>query len=87
MITELWNVGRAIGFQVNKVYKINEYRTLVAKQTSLRKSSDNLVALKQRDAELADLIALETRILDLETQIQNLGVSVGEFDSEFEFVR
>ena len=43
--------------------------------------------LKEFDAELADLIALETRILDLETQIQNLGVSVGEFDSEFEFVR
>jgi hypothetical protein len=86
VIAELREVGRAIGFQVNKVDKTNEYRTLVAKQTSLRKSNDNLMALKQRDAELADLIALETRILDLETQIQNLGVSVGEFDSEFEFV-
>ena len=42
--------------------------------------------LKARDAELDDLIALESRILDLENQIQALGVSVGEFDSEFEFV-
>lgn len=86
VIAELRQVGRAIDFQVNKIDKTKEYRTLVAKQTSLRKSRDNLVALKQRDAELSDLIALETRILDLETQIQNLGVSVGEFDSEFEFV-
>lgn len=86
VIASLRNIGRATEFQVNKLDKTNEYRTLLAQQTSLQKSRDSLIALKQRDAELADLIALETRILDLETQIQNLGVSVGEFDSEFEFV-
>lgn len=86
VIASLREIGRATNFQVNKVDKTNEYRTLIAQQTSLQKSRDNLIALKQRDAELADLVALETRILDLETQIQNLGVSVGEFDSEFEFV-
>lgn len=86
VIASLREIGRATDFQVNKTDKTNEYRTLIAQQTSLQKSRDNLVALKERDAELADLIALETRILDLETQIQNLGVSVGEFDSEFEFV-
>lgn len=86
VIASLREIGKATNFQVNKLDKTNEYRTLIAQQTSLQKSRDNLIALKQRDAELADLISLETRILDLETQIQNLGVSVGEFDSEFEFV-
>ncbi len=86
VIAELRLIGRATQFQVNKIDKTNEYRTLIAQQTSLQQSRDNLIALKQRDAELADLIALETRILDLENQIQNLGVAVGEFDSEFEFV-
>jgi len=71
---------------VNKIDKTNEYRALLAQQVSLQKSRDNLISLKSRDADLAALIALEGQILNLETQIQNLGVSVGEFDSEFEFV-
>lgn len=85
-ITEIRNIGRLTGFQVNKLDKTNEYRALLAQQISLQKSRDNLVALKSRDADLAALIALETRILELENEIQSLGVSVGEFDSEFEFV-
>lgn len=86
VIAELRNIGRPISFQVNKTDKTNEYRQLLAKQQGLQKSRDNLVSLKSRDANLRDLIALETQILDLENQIQALGVSVGEFDSEFEFV-
>lgn len=86
VIEELRKIGTQTSFHVTKVDKTNEYRTLVAQQDSIRKSRDNLVALKSRDADLNALIALETRILDLENQIQNLGVSVGEFDSEFEFV-
>lgn len=85
-IEEIRAIGKPVSFQVNKIDKTNEYRALLAQQESLRKSRDNLLELKARDAELADLIQLESRILDLENQIQALGVSVGEFDSEFEFV-
>lgn len=86
VIEQLRMIGRPVSFQVDKTDKTNEYRELLARQESLRKSRDNLVALKSRDAELSDLISLETQILGLESQIQSLGVSVGEFDSEFEFV-
>ncbi|MBU2983233.1 DUF4349 domain-containing protein [Lentibacter algarum] len=86
VIEQLRAIGQPVSFQVNKTDKTNEYRELLARRESLEKSRDNLVTLKSREAELADLIALETRILDLESQIQSLGVSVGEFDSEFEFV-
>lgn len=86
VIGKLREIGKPVTFQVNKTDKTNEYRALLAQQESLAKSRDNLIALKARDAELSDLIALERQILELETQIQNLGVSVGEFDSEFEFV-
>lgn len=85
-IETLRGVGRAVSFQVNKTDKTNEYRELLARQESLKTARDNLMALKSREAELGDLIALEARILELESQIQSLGVSVGEFDSEFEFV-
>ena len=86
VIGQLKDIGKPISFQVNKTDKTNEYRALLAQQESLKKSRDNLHALQARDAELGDLIALESRILELENQIQSLGVSVGEFDSEFEFV-
>ena len=86
VIEQVRAIGRAVSFQVDKTDKTNEYRQLLAQQASLQNSLDNLVALKSRDADLSDLVALETRILDLESQIQSLGVSVGEFDSEFEFV-
>lgn len=86
VIGQVRAIGKAVSFQVNKSDKTNEYQELLARQESLRKSRDNLVALKSREAELGDLIALESRILDLESQIQSLGVSVGEFDAEYEFV-
>lgn len=86
VIAQLREVGRQVSFQVNKTDKTNEYRSLLARQTSLEKSRDGLIALKQNDADLTAMIALERSILDLENQIQDLGVAVGEFDSEFEFV-
>ncbi len=85
-IANLSKIGQQISFQVNKTDKTNEYRSLLARQTSLEKSRDGLIALKSQDADLDALIALERSILDLENQIQDLGVVVGEFDSEFEFV-
>ena len=86
VISSLRDIGEQVSFQVNKTDKTNEYRSLLARQKSLQKSRDSLIALQARDADLNALIALETSILDLENQIQNLGVEVGEFDSEFEFV-
>ncbi|MFK7940323.1 MAG: DUF4349 domain-containing protein [Roseovarius sp.] len=86
VIVQLRQIGRQVSFQVNKTDKTNEYQSLLARQTSLAKSRDGLIALKQNDADLNALIALERSILDLENQIQDLGVAVGEFDSEFEFV-
>ena len=86
VIASLTQIGKQVSFQVNKTDKTNEYRSLLARQSSLEKSRDSLMALKSREAELSALISLESSILDLERQIQDLGVAVGEFDSEFEFV-
>ncbi|MHA3913747.1 DUF4349 domain-containing protein [Halovulum sp. GXIMD14793] len=85
-IVKIREIGNLVSFQVNKTDKTNEYRALLAKQESLEKSRDNLAELKTRKANIRDLSAIENRILELENQIQALGVSVGEFDSEFEFV-
>lgn len=85
-INDLKSLAKLKSLQVNKTDKTNEYKTLQASQVSLTKSRDALLALKKHDAKVAELIGLENRILEIEKQIQSLGVNLGEFDSEHEFV-
>ncbi len=71
---------------IDKSDKTNEYRDLKAKRLALEKTREALTALKQRDGEIKDHVELEKQILSLEQQVQALGVSLGDFDAENEFV-
>ncbi len=78
--------GELSALTINKSDKTNEYRELQAKRVSLEKTRTALSELKNKEGKIADMIALENQILSLEQQIQGLGVSLGDFDSENEFV-
>ena len=56
-----------------------------AKQASLEKARDSLTGLKGRAGRIDELMNLEERLLDIEGQIQSVGVSLGEFSQENEF--
>ncbi|MEE9313179.1 MAG: DUF4349 domain-containing protein [Rhizobiaceae bacterium] len=86
IIDDLKKLAKLKSLQVNKTDKTNEYKTLQATQLSLTKSRDALLALKSREAKVAEMIGLEERILEIEQRIQDLGVNLGDFDSENEFV-
>ncbi|PKL08660.1 MAG: hypothetical protein CVV51_07740, partial [Spirochaetae bacterium HGW-Spirochaetae-7] len=62
-----------------KTDKTAEYKELEARRLSLEKTRDGLRALRVPGASLSDLVALETKILEIEGQIQELGVSLGDF--------
>ncbi len=85
MINTLSEIGRLKSIDIIKRDKTNEYRELNAKQKTLVKARDSLLALKERNANVEELINLESRILEIESEIQSLGVSLGEFDQENEF--
>lgn len=85
MIKELKQIGKLSSISVNKTDKTNEYKDLNAKKVSLEKARNSLIALKTQGGQIEELIELETRILDIESQIQGLGVNLGEFDKENEF--
>ena len=85
LVDVLKGFGELDRLQIDKTDKTNEYLDLKAKQTSLEKSRDALKELKSRQGDINELINLETRILDLEQQIQALGVNLGDFDEENEF--
>lgn len=81
----LSKIGNVKSKQITKKDKTNEYKELNAKKTSLEKIRNSLIELKSKGGEIAEYIELENRILDIEQQLQGLGVNLGNFDDENEF--
>ncbi|HOX32627.1 MAG TPA: DUF4349 domain-containing protein [Spirochaetales bacterium] len=78
-IDALRAIGKLESVTVNKTDRTGDYKALEARRLSLEKTRDGLAALRRAGAGLADLVALETKILEIEGQIQELGVSLGDF--------
>lgn len=71
--------------KITKKDKTNEYKELNAKKKSLEKIRDSLVELKSKGGKISEYVELENRILEIEQELQGLGVSLGDFDDENEF--
>lgn len=78
-------IGTVQNKQITKKDKTNEYRELNAKKASLDKIRNSLIDLKSKGGKIEEYMQLENRILDIEQQLQELGVSLGDFDAENEF--
>ncbi len=52
---------------------------------SLEKTLASLIELKSRGGAIGDYVTLHDKILEIENQMQGLGVELGNFDSENEF--
>ena len=82
---ELQKVGALKATEVTKVDKTNEYRQLNAQKASIEKSLQSLNELKVKGGQIADFIALNEKILEIEEKAQELGVELGNFNTENEF--
>ncbi|MEL6919095.1 MAG: DUF4349 domain-containing protein [Bacteroidota bacterium] len=82
---KLIKIGKVSAKQITKKDKTNEYRELNAKKSSLEKVRNSLIDLKLKGGDIEEYIQLENRILEIERQLQELGVSLGNFDDENEF--
>lgn len=78
-------IGNVRSMEVTKVDKTNEYRNLNAKKTSLEKIRNSLLELKNQSGKIDEFISLENRVLEIEEQLQDLGVKLGDYDEENEF--
>ena len=81
----LIKIGKIQSKQITKTDKTNEYKELNAKKASLEKIRTSLIELKTKGGRIDEYMQLENRILDIEQQLQGLGVSLGNFDDENEF--
>ncbi len=77
---EIQGIGIVRSMDITKTDKTNEYLTLKAKRASLEKNRASLMELKKRDGRIDELMALEREILQIEQELQDLGVRLGEFD-------
>jgi hypothetical protein len=82
---EIQKIGVVKATEITKVDKTNEYRQLNAKKTSIEKTLQSLNDLKSKGGAIADFVALNDKILEIEAQAQELGVELGNFDAENEF--
>ncbi|WP_420402179.1 DUF4349 domain-containing protein [Flagellimonas sp.] len=82
---KLIEIGSITSKEITKKDKTNEYNELKAKRASLTKTKQSLEDLKLKSGKINEYMLLENRILEIEQQLQELGVSLGSFDSENEF--
>lgn len=84
-IEKIKDAQEIVKFDVSKKDKTNEYRELNSKRATLKNTRTALLELKSKGGKIDEYIALENRILDIDDQLQQLGVQLGSFDSENEF--
>ena len=83
--TEMLQIGQTLFKEISKKDKTNEYKELNARKASLQKIRTALLDLKSKGGNIEEYIKLENRILEIEEQLQGLGVQLGNYDEENEF--
>jgi hypothetical protein len=78
-------IGELRSTSIIKIDKTNEYRQLNAKKASLEKTLSSLNELKSKAGAISDFVRLHEKILEIETQTQELGVDLGNYNTENEF--
>jgi hypothetical protein len=81
----LSGIGRIVSRNIIKTDKTNEYKELNAQKASLEKIRASLIELKTKNGRIDEYMSLENRILEIEEELQRLGVSLGDFDDNNEF--
>ncbi|MBO0758154.1 MAG: DUF4349 domain-containing protein [Bradyrhizobiaceae bacterium] len=77
-------IGTNAQVEIVKNDKTNEYLQLRAKRATLEKARTGLEALQASGGSVDERIHVQNRLTEIEERIQELGVSLGEFDSQNE---
>ena len=82
---EIQKIGVVTSTEITKIDKTNEYKQLNAKKASFEKTLQSLLELKSHGGQITDFVSLHDKILEIEEKLQELGVELGNFDTENEF--
>jgi hypothetical protein len=82
---QLVKIGKVSSKEITKVDKTSEFKNLNAKKASLEITRQSLLEIKKQNGRIDEFINLQNRILEIEQELQGLGVSLGDFAEENEF--
>jgi hypothetical protein len=85
LVESIRGIGEIRSFSVNKVDKTSEYMNLIAERETLIKTRDSYLAIKEMGGEIQDLLLLEDKILEVEKNLQGIGVNIGIYSTEYSF--
>jgi len=85
LVAQIKEVGNVTSFMINKVDRTEEYMQLLAEQATLEKTRDSYMEIKSTGINMQDLITIEGLLLEVERELQNLGVNMGVFSTEYSF--
>lgn len=83
--TDMLKIGNIRSKEITKIDKTNEFKNLNAKKASLEITRQSLLDIKKQSGRIEEYINLQNRILEIEQELQGLGVLLGDFDEENEF--
>jgi hypothetical protein len=78
-------IGKVATKEITKVDKTSEFKNLNAKKASLEITRQSLLEIKKQNGRIEEFISLQNRILEIEQELQGLGVLLGDFSEENEF--
>lgn len=86
MVLDVKKIGDLKSFNISKTDKTNEFKELQGQRRSLEQTRASLLALKAKNGgKIDEYINLENRILEIEQELQKLGVQLGDYDATNEF--
>ena len=77
---EMKQIGKITSINISKVDKTNDFLGLKAKKNSLESTRKALLELKNKPGSVDEMLNLQDKIQQVENDLQNLGVQLGEFD-------
>ena len=84
-VKSIQKIGRVESVEVTKTDKTNEFLDLKAQRISLENARKSLTQLKSMKGNVEEFINLQYKILDVDKQLQELGVRLGDYDEVNEF--
>ena len=85
ILDDISKIGSITSFNVNKVDKTDEFRKITAEIETLNKTKMSYLAIKEKGGAVKDLLIIEEKILEIEKNLQNLGVNLGLYSTENSF--
>jgi hypothetical protein len=81
-LADVQSIGLLVSSTSQKIDKTYEYRQMVAQKQELEKRLESYTALRERGGSITDMLNLEDKIIEVESQLLQQSVDLGEYSDD-----